>query len=346
VRRYAEQQQAAREVARGTQQLSFAAVLAPAAVTLLVVLGSIPTGAAGELGRFTSFLTASGQVATSLAGLLVPLSMVIGVVPVVRAVNTVLEARPEPLGSTSESAQLDGAVEVTDLSFSYGDIPVLRNVSVSARPGEVVAIVGPSGSGKTSLIRCLLGLETPQSGEVLYDGRPLDRLGAAAVRHDIGVVTQSAELSTGSILENIIGASTLTEDDAWAAAELAGIAEDIRTMPMGMRTPVSDGASTFSGGQKQRILLARALVRRPAILILDEATSALDGRTQEIVRASLQQLGVTRIVVAHRLSTIRDADRVYVLDHGEVVQEGTFAELADAPGLFRDLVSAQTVTSG
>ncbi|MFM2438518.1 MAG: hypothetical protein RLZ55_1337, partial [Actinomycetota bacterium] len=341
VLRYAQQQQAAANVASWTQRLSFAAVLAPVAVTLTVVLGSILADTTAQLGRFTTFLTASSQVATSLAGMLVPLSAVVASVPVIRAVRTVLRATPESLGSTAERAGLEGAVEVTNVSFSYGDTPILRNVDFLARPGEFVAVVGPSGSGKTTLTRLLLGLEAPLSGEVLYDGRPLDRLGAEAVRREIGVVTQSAQLSTGSILENIIGASTLTEDDAWQAAELAGIAADIRAMPMGMRTPVSDGAATFSGGQKQRILLARALARQPRVLILDEATSALDDRTQAAVTGGLQDLGVTRIVVAHRLSAIRSADRVYVLDHGRVVQAGTYAELWESEGLFRDLVSRQ-----
>ena len=138
-------------------------------------------------------------------------------------------------------------MELTDVSFSYGDSAILRNVDFRAGPGSSSRWWVPSGSGKTTLTRLLLGLEQPRAGEVMYDGRPLDRLGAEAVRREIGVVTQSAQLSTGSILENIVGASTLTEDDAWQAAELAGIADDIRAMPMGLRTPVSDGAATFSG---------------------------------------------------------------------------------------------------
>lgn len=346
VLRYAEQQQAAAAVARGNQRLSFAAVLLPLTVVVAVVVGWVLAGDSSALGRFTSFLAASGQVSTSLAGVIVPLSVVVASMPVARAVQTVLAATPEPLGSTAEPCTLHGAVEVTDLSFSYGDTPILSNVGMRVAPGQFVALVGPSGSGKTTLIRLLLGLETPDSGEVLYDGRPLARLGAEAVRREIGVVTQSAQLSTGSILENIIGASTFTEDDAWAAAELAGIAEDIRAMPMGMRTPVSDGAATFSGGQKQRILLARALVRRPRVLILDEATSALDERTQADVTDALQELGVTRIVVAHRLSTIAQAHLVYVLDQGQVVQTGGFAELAEQPGLFAELVARQRSAGG
>lgn len=341
VLRYAEQQQAAAAVANWLQRLSFAAVALPVAVTLTVVVGSVQAGGASQLGRFTSFLTASGQVSTACASMLVPLSALAASVPVIRAMRTVLRATPEAAGFSAEPARLEGAVELTDVSFSYGDSAILRNVDFRAGPGEFVALVGPSGSGKTTLTRLLLGLEQPRAGEVMYDGRPLDRLGAEAVRREIGVVTQSAQLSTGSILENIVGASTLTEDDAWQAAELAGIADDIRAMPMGLRTPVSDGAATFSGGQKQRILLARALARKPRVLILDEATSALDEPTQAAVADSLERLGVTRIVVAHRLSTIRGADRIYVLDRGQVVQAGSFDKLVGAPGLFRDLVARQ-----
>jgi ATP-binding cassette subfamily C protein len=163
------------------------------------------------------------------------------------------------------------------------------------------------------------------------------------VRQQLGVVMQSARLLTGDIFTNIIGTAPLTLDDAWEAARLCGLDEDIKQMPMGMHTLISEGGGAFSGGQRQRLLIARAIVRRPRILLFDEATSALDNRTQEIVSRSLENLKATRVVIAHRLSTIQNADRIYVLDDGHIVQSGAYADLIDQPGLFADLAKRQLV---
>ncbi|MEI6620597.1 MAG: ATP-binding cassette domain-containing protein [Actinomycetes bacterium] len=340
---YARQQLAARDAARGVQRLSLVAALAPILVTVIVIVGSVHAREELGLGQFTSFVAASGQSAVALAALLGPMSVCVSAIPLLRAVRPLLEAEPEPLGSAAADPHLEGGVELSDVSFKYDDNGpnVLAEVSLRIEPGEFVAIVGPSGSGKTTLLRVLIGLERPSSGEVLFDGRPLERLGSDSVRRQIGAVVQSAQLASGTIGQNIIGASPLTESDAWEAAELAGIADDIRAMPMGMRTFVSDGASTFSGGQKQRILLARALVRRPSILLLDEATSALDNRTQAAVADSMRSLGTTRIVVAHRLTTIRDADRIYVVDGGRIAEQGSFDDLMANRGVFWTLASRQ-----
>ncbi|MDP4013099.1 MAG: ATP-binding cassette domain-containing protein [Candidatus Nanopelagicales bacterium] len=340
---YARQQQAARDAARGVQRLSLVAALAPVLVTVVVVLGSIRASNGLPLGAFTSFIAAAGQSAGALAALLGPMNVVVGAIPVLKAVRVLLAARPEPLGSAAADPVLEGGVELAEVSFKYDETgpDVLSHVSLQVAPGEFVAIAGPSGAGKSTLLRVLIGLEVPTSGEVLFDGRPLERLGSDSIRRQIGAVAQSAELASGTILDNIIGASPLTESDAWAAAELAGIAADIRAMPMGMRTFVSDGAATFSGGQKQRIMLARALVRNPRILLLDEATSALDNRTQAAVGDSMRALGATRIVVAHRLTTIRDADRIYVVDGGRIVEHGSYEELMRRRGVFFALAARQ-----
>ena len=204
-----------------------------------------------------------------------------------------------------------------------------------------MAIVGKSGCGKSTLIRLLLGFEQPLGGAVYYDGQNLAELNAVSVRSQLGVVLQNGQLMTGDIFHNIIGINDLTLDDAWEAAEAAGIAEDIREMPMQMQTVVSEGSTNISGGQRQRLLIARALAMKPAILICDEATSALDNRTQAIVTKSLDQLHATRIVVAHRLSTIRNADRIIVLDEGRVAESGTFDELLENDGLFAAMVKRQ-----
>jgi ATP-binding cassette subfamily C protein len=214
-------------------------------------------------------------------------------------------------------------------------------VSLQCRPGEFVALVGPSGSGKSTLLRLLLGFEAPEAGAIRYDRRDLAALDARAVRRQIGTMLQNGRLLAGDIFTNIVGASTLTLEDAWAAARLAGLDEDIRQLPMGMHTVLSDGASTLSGGQRQRLLIARAIVHKPRLLFFDEATSALDNRTQEIVGESLERLAVTRLVIAHRLSTIQKADRIYVLERGRIVESGTYRELMQRRGVFAALARRQ-----
>ncbi|MFE0081994.1 ATP-binding cassette domain-containing protein, partial [[Kitasatospora] papulosa] len=218
---------------------------------------------------------------------------------------------------------------------------VLDEVSLSVRPGEFVAIVGPSGCGKSTLLRLLIGFDEPVSGSVLYDGQDLTALDQAAVRRQCGVVLQNAQPLSGSILDCICGAEVFTQEEAWEAAAMAGLAEDIKRMPMGLHTMISGGGS-ISGGQRQRLMIAQALVRRPRILFFDEATSALDNETQRTVIESTRSLRATRVVIAHRLSTVLDADRVIVMADGRVVQEGPPADLlADTGGQLHALVRRQ-----
>jgi ABC-type bacteriocin/lantibiotic exporter with double-glycine peptidase domain len=240
-------------------------------------------------------------------------------------------------------AQQAGRIGAQGQGFRYApDAPrVLDDVTIEARPGELVAIVGPSGSGKSTLLRLLLGLERPTDGAVFYDGMDLAALDANAVRRQVGVVIQSIRILPGDLQGNILGPWNRTLADAWRAVRLAGLAEDIEALPMGMHTVVGEGSSTFSGGQIQRLLLARALVHDPRILVLDEATSALDNRTQAHVAASLDALAVTRLMIAHRLSTVRKADRIYVLDGGRIVEQGTFDTLLARNGVFAALARRQ-----
>jgi ATP-binding cassette subfamily C protein len=222
---------------------------------------------------------------------------------------------------------------------------VLDGINLHLKRGEFVAVVGPSGSGKSTLVRLLLGLEQPQQGAVLYDGRSLDRLRADLVRRQIGVVTQNGALLAGSVLEVIAGGASITPQQAWEAAEQAGIADDIKAMPMGLHTLVSEGGGNLSGGQRQRLAIARALARQPRLLILDEATSALDNHNQALVSRSLEALGITRLIVAHRLSTVRHADRIVVLEAGRLVQSGGFEQLMATDGPFADLMRRQISAS-
>ncbi len=263
--------------------------------------------------------------------------------PQIEQLRPILEAEPEVAEERVDADVLSGAIEVNHITFAYGeDKPdVLHDVSFRIGAGENVAIVGKSGCGKSTLIRLLLGFEEPKSGAVYFDGQDLAELSLPSVRSQMGVVLQNGQLMSGDIFSNIVGTTALTMNDAWAAAEAAGIADDIKKMPMGMQTVISEGSSNISGGQRQRILIARALAAKPAILIFDEATSALDNRTQAIVTESLEKMHATRIVVAHRLSTIRNCDRILVMDRGRLVESGTFDELVAQGGLFAGLVKRQ-----
>ncbi len=254
-----------------------------------------------------------------------------------------LTAEPEVAGSQTELGDLSGRIDISHLTFSYPDAaaPILRDVSFSIEPGAFVAIVGPSGCGKSTLLKLLLGLEQPDTGGVLYDGRDLRRLDPRAVRRQIGTVLQSDRLTPGTVFENIAGISGCGSDEVWEAAGRAGVAEEIEAMPMGMHTLLTDDGMTLSGGQAQRILIARAMIGSPRILLFDEATSALDNRAQALVMRSLERMAVTRVVVAHRLSTVRNADRIIVMVSGCIVQSGRYEELAAMPGPFADLMQRQ-----
>jgi ATP-binding cassette subfamily C protein len=255
----------------------------------------------------------------------------------------ILAAERESDVVKADPGELRGLIEMSHVSFRYAeDGPlVLDDVSFTAEPGEFVAFVGPSGAGKSSVMRILLGFEIPELGTVRYDGKDIESLDPRALRRQMGVVVQSARLMPGDIYTNIVGARPLTLDDAWEAAEIAGIKADIEALPMGMHTFVAEGAGTFSGGQRQRLLIARAVVGRPRILLFDEATSALDNKTQAAVSEAIEHLRATRIVIAHRLSTVRNADKIVVVVAGRIVQQGTYDELIDVDGPFQRLARRQ-----
>ncbi|AFZ26501.1 NHLM bacteriocin system ABC transporter, ATP-binding protein [Cylindrospermum stagnale PCC 7417] len=255
----------------------------------------------------------------------------------------ILDAQPEIDLSKTDPGRLRGQVKIEHITFRYRANGVLNldDVTIQAEPGEFIALVGPSGSGKSTIIRLLLGFETPENGSVYYDGQDLSGIDISAVRRQIGVVLQNGRINSASIYDNIASGALVTMDEAWKAAQRAGFADDIQSMPMEMHTVISEGGSNLSGGQRQRLLIARALVLNPRILIFDEATSALDNRTQAIVSESLDELQVTRIVIAHRLSTIRNADRIYVLEAGRIVQQGKFDQLVNRHGLFATLMARQ-----
>lgn len=297
------------------------------------------------LGDFLAFNSALGQFITAMMGLLGTATTLIAIVPLYERVRPILETLPEISELKAEPGAIDGRIEFSGIVFRYESEgpPIINDVSVSIESGSYIAFVGASGSGKSTLVRLLLGFEQPESGGVYIDGRDIASLDMQAVRRQIGVVLQNGRIMAGSIFDNIVGSLPLSIDDAWEASVMAGFDADINNMPMGMHTVLSEGAGALSGGQRQRLMIARALVHKPRILILDEATSALDNRTQDIVNRSLSRMNMTRIVVAHRLSTIQNVDRIFVMDRGRIVEDGCFSELMALNGKFADLARRQMV---
>lgn len=297
-----------------------------------------------SLADYYAFNSAYGMVMGAFTALTGMAGTFAQLKPMLEMVKPILQTTPEIAENKKVVTRLSGGIELNNVSFRYTESGplILDDISLKIRPGQYVAIVGATGCGKSTLMRLLLGFETPKKGAVYYDGRDLASLDLKSLRQNIGTVMQSGKLFQGDIYSNIVvSAPQLTMDEAWEAAEMAGIAEDIRTMPMGMHTIISEGSGGISGGQRQRLMIARAIAPKPKILMFDEATSALDNITQKIVSDSLATLKCTRIVIAHRLSTIRQCDRILVLDKGKIIEEGTYEELIAQNGYFAGLVERQ-----
>ena len=296
-------------------------------------------------GSFLAFLAAYTQFLTAVLLQSSALMSILGIIPLYDRARPILQTVPEVSEAKATPAQLTGAIEVSHVSFRYrpDSPPVLRDVSLTIRPGEYVAFVGASGSGKSTLLRLLLGFEKPENGAIYFDGQDVDGLDLPALRKQIGVVLQTSRPVAGDIFTNIVGSSPLSLQDAWDAVKLAGMEDDIKQMAMGLHTVVSDGGGGLSGGQRQRLMIARAIVSRPRMLFFDEATSALDNRTQAYVSRSLESFQTTRVVVAHRLSTVMNADQIFVFDKGTIVQSGSYAELMQQEGPFAELAKRQVL---
>ena len=326
-------------------------ILSEAIVMAIYSLGSIVmyfTAVKSQIAvaDYYAFTAAYGVVSGAFSALVSIGLQLASIRPILDQIKPILDAVPEVDESKTVVSRLSGLIELENVSFRYADNQpnVIENLSLKITPGQYVAIVGKTGCGKSTLIRLLLGFETARKGSISFDKKHIETLDLKSLRKNIGVVMQNGKLFHGDIYSNItISAPWLSLDDAWKAAELAGIADDIREMPMGMNTMISEGGGGISGGQKQRLMIARAIAPNPQILMFDEATSALDNITQKKVSESLDSLKCTRIVIAHRLSTIRQCDRVIVLDGGKIIEDGTYDELIAKNGFFAELVERQRI---
>ena len=294
--------------------------------------------------EYIAFNVAYGSVMgafTALSGVALSIAQI---KPILEMAEPILKTEPESSENKTMVSSLKGNIELSNVYFRYNEnMPyVVDGMSLKIRAGEYIALVGRTGCGKSTLLRLLLGFEVPERGAIYYDGKDMSKLDLRSLRRRMGVVTQDGSLFQGDIYSNIvISAPQLSLQDAWEAAEIAGIADDIRAMPMGMNTILAEGQGGISGGQKQRLMIARAVAPKPKILMFDEATSALDNRTQKQVSDALDRMKCTRIVIAHRLSTIRNCDRILVLDQGRILEDGTYDELIAKNGFFAELVERQ-----
>lgn len=309
-----------------------------------IVMYSMAVKSGISVADYYAFDTAYGMVSGAFGALAGIALNIAQIKPMLTMVQPFFDAVPEISDGKQVLTRLSGGIEMNNVSFRYSEnMPlIIDNLSLKIRPGQYVAIVGKTGCGKSTLMRLLLGFEHPQKGAIYYDGKDLERIDLRSLRRRVGVVMQNGKLFQGDIYSNIvISAPWLSQDEAWEAAELAGIADDIRMMPMGMNTIISEGSGGISGGQRQRLMIARAVAPKPKILMFDEATSALDNLTQKKVSESLDALKCTRIVIAHRLSTIKQCDRIIVLDQGKIIEDGKYDELIAKNGFFAELVARQ-----
>ena len=340
---FARQTEVTSKVRISTVHLSTVQSITPVMSTMVIFAVLAYGGASLSIGNFLAFNSAFGQFLAAMLAFSSSFVSLLQIIPIFERAKPILAAEPEVATVKADPGILTGDIEINHLSFRYrADGPlILNDISIHVKPGEFIALVGPSGSGKSTVMRLLMGFEEPTSGAIYYDHQDLADLDVRSIRRQVGVVLQHSQLMPGDIQTNILGNSGYVIDDAWEAARMAGFEEDIKSMPMGMFTVVSEGMSTLSGGQRQRLMIARALVSKPRVVFFDEATSALDNHTQATVSRSLGALQSTRIVIAHRLSTIRKADRIYVIQAGRVVQVGNYDELIAVSGPFRELARRQ-----
>jgi len=331
-------------------QLALNAFFIPASQLVLLGLiwfsligGPNPTGFG--LADFLSFHAVYGVFVTGVTGLTASWTTVVAIVPLFERALPILRAQPESVQDGVVLPGLSGRLEFESVSFRYPSAArdTLQDISFHIAPGEYVAFVGASGAGKSTLYRLLLGFERPTAGSVLIDGHDLLSLDLGAMRRQIGVVLQNGQLVPDSIFRNIASEDGLTRDEAWDALRAVGLYEDVDAMPMGLDTILSENGAGLSGGQKQRLLVARALARKPRVLLFDEATSMLDNQSQSTIQESVEALASTRVLIAHRLSTVVNVDRIYVMKDGRIVESGSYDDLMRRGGALAELVRRQVL---
>lgn len=297
-----------------------------------------------KVADYMAFVTSYGMLSAAFVALGGMVGAISTIQPLFEMARPILTTEPETTQGKTVVDKINGNIRFENVTFQYNEKSprVIDNLSLDIHEGEYVAIVGQTGCGKSTFVRLLLGFEEPTEGHIYYDDQAMEELDLPSLRRHIGTVMQNGSLFHADILSNIIiSAPNMTEKEAWHAAEIADIAEDIRRMPMKMKTVISEGQGGISGGQKQRIMIARAIVHQPKILIFDEATSALDNKTQKSISESIAKLNCTRIVIAHRLSTIQHADRILLLDGGKIIESGDYETLIQQKGRFAELVARQ-----
>lgn len=310
---------------------------------VLIFIGAWNVGIG--LSDYIAFLSAFSLAVAAINPIRDSLRIIGASLPRVKLAEPILKASPEFEPGRVSVTNITGSIDVQGLRFRYDEhSPYLMDgLSLTIYPGEYVALVGPSGCGKSTLLRLLLGFETPEMGTIYFDHYNINEINKSSLRRNcVSTCLQDGKLVKGSIMDNIrLTSPFATEEDVWEAARIAALDDDIRKMPLGMDTQITEDGRGVSGGQQQRILIARSVISKPRILLLDEATSALDNISQKIVTDNLQRMGCTRITIAHRLSTIMQCDRIIVINNGKVVQQGKYEELINQPGLFAEICKRQ-----
>ena len=314
-----------------------------AVLILVAITGIFIFHSKTSTAETVAFVMAVTTIAGTMAALVSACTHVSMLALQKRLITPLLEGQFPIDRNTRRIADISGGISVNNICYRHhknGPL-ALDQVSIEAAPGEHIGIAGPSGAGKSTLLRILLGMEAPESGQVLFDQNDLSEMDASELRRKIGVVGQAGKLLPGSLFDNIALGKTITRAEAWHALRLAGLEEDVAQMPLGLATPIGDANPTLSGGQIQRVLLARAFASKPKLIVLDEATSALDPQAQRRVQGALEQSQATVISITHRLETLRNCNRIYVMDGGRVVECGDFQTLQSAGGLFAGLVNVE-----
>ena len=319
-------------------------IVADGLISVIFYIIIVKSGIEISIGSFIAFNSVFGLFSALVIQIMDGIIQIVSLKPNINRLKPIFDTLPEYDEAKELPGDITGEIEINNVTFSYSeDSPnVLDGLSLEIHKGEYLGIVGASGCGKSTLLKLLLGFEKPKSGKIYYDNKDIESLDKRELRKKIGVVLQDGKLISGSIFENItITNPSAGKKDVDEVIRAVGLKADIDEMPMGLNTVLGDNCVTISGGQQQRILIARALISKPQILFFDEATSALDNITQKMVCDTFENIPATKVVIAHRLSTVINCDRIIVFDKGKISEQGTYSELMEKQGLFWQFASRQ-----